>query len=176
MLRRPPLAGALRWLAVRRALRGRPLGPVRIAGAGSAPRRARPELPETLRARLLAIPAATPRRAPAARHAPIVPRSSADSTLSWLLASPATPLVAAFVLALGLSLAWGNPYQAGAATLGRVRDQAAPAASRIRVGATTFAAAASDLGQTAMTVLPRTGLRASRTVTALLSDRADRND
>jgi hypothetical protein len=164
-----PLLGRMaRALAVRRALRSS------AATFGNGRRRSplhrssRPPLPEPLRGRLLAIPATVPRRTPT----PITPRSTAGGGLSWLLASPVAPLAASFVLALALSLAWGNPYQAGAATLDRVRDQATPATSRILIGASTLASVAADLGETAIGALPRAGLRASRTVSALLGERA----
>jgi hypothetical protein len=103
---------------------------------------------------------------------PVKPaRSTADRgghLLTWLLASPMTPLAAAFVLALGLSLAWGNPYQAGAATLDRVRDEASPATATIRAGAATLLAAATEVAEDASAALPRAGYRASRVVSATL--------
>jgi hypothetical protein len=98
-------------------------------------------------------------------------RSPADRGLTWLVASPVTPLAAGFVLALALSLAWGNPYQAGAATLARVRDQASPATAKVRGAATTLLAVATELGESAVSALPRAGFRASRAVTATLQER-----
>ncbi|HVS10422.1 MAG TPA: hypothetical protein VMS76_11150 [Planctomycetota bacterium] len=77
------------------------------------------------------------------------------------------------MLALGLTMAWGNPYLAGTATLYRVRDEASPAASLIRAEASRVASAAADLGGIAVAALPRAAMRASRAVTTTVIDRFD---
>ena len=135
-----------------------------------ARRRPRAPLPAALRARLLAVPDTAARRPAMPARSPAV---RGPHPLAWLLASPVTPLAAAFVLALGLSLAWGNPYQTGAATLDRALDEASPATARIRAGATTLLAAATELGESASSALPRAGYGASRAVSATLRQQVD---
>jgi hypothetical protein len=136
---------------------------------GGRPRR---RLPESLRDRLLAIPETDPQcrtrltSASAVEH----PRSS------WFLASPFAPIAASFLVAVGVSLFFGNPYEAGATTVAEMRGEMAPTAVRLREGATWLAGAASDFGEAAVSVLPRAGRSASRAITRTLQQHVGGDD
>ena len=130
------------------------------------------QFPDSLRDRLLAIPGTTQRFG----TQPIRDLAADDSRLTWILASPFAPIAASFLVAAAVSVFFGNPYQAGAATVTEMRGEMAPTAMRVRASATRLAGAASDVGEAAIGVLPRVGLSASRAIARTLQEHVDRGD
>ena len=159
------LSGRVYPRAVRRALRAAGLGRCCVCCVATSG----PPLPQSLRDRLLAIPAATPH--PRAVVAPQMEAADLSPVASWLLTSPLASIAASLVLAVGVSLFLGNPYQAGAATLDEVRTEVGPAANRVRAGVSRLAEVASGAGEAALEVLPRAGMSASRAISRTVQER-----
>jgi hypothetical protein len=155
--------GHLYSRALRRALRS--------AGIGRRffSRRPTPPLPGPLRERLLAIPGATPH----SRASIALQLEAADASpiASWWLTSPLASIAASVVLALAVSFVFGNPYQAGAATLDEVKSEISPAAIRLCAGASRLAEAATGAREAAFDALPRAGISASRAISRTVQGR-----
>ena len=132
-------------------------------------RRPTPPLPEPLRDRLLAIQASSPQ--PRMSIAPRFTAADLAPGTSWLLTSPLASIAASVVLALAVTFFFGNPYQAGAATIDEMKSEMSPAAMRLRAGASRLAEAASDAGEAALGALPRAGMSASRAISRTVQER-----
>ena len=159
--------------ALRRVLRSAGFGPRFFA------RRPTPPLPGPLRDRLLAIPGTTPPSR--ASIAPHFEAAEPSPVASWWLTSPLASIAASVVLALAVSFFFGNPYQAGAATLDEVKSEISPAATRLCAGASRLAEAASGAREVALDALPRAGISASRAISRTVqqgvgSDETDTTD
>ena len=155
--------GYLYSRALRRALRSAGFGRRFFALRPTAP------LPGPLRDRLLGIPGTTPpSRASIARH---LEAADPSPVASWWLTSPLASIAASVVLALAVSFFFGNPYQAGAATLAEVKSEFSPATTRLCAGASRLAEAATGAREAALDALPRAGISASRAISRTVQER-----